>query len=1172
MKILHTADWHFDLPNLDFTAWAVNQMAGSLEDGPPVDVAVIAGDLAVHRGSVNPHVAFEIRRAVGRLARATRRGALVLTGNHDQSFHTGRAGTVRGLLHEEGRENVETFEEPDIALCADADGCTVAFAMVPTPNKYWMRAAGLEDGADAAEALEAAIRGLIARARESKTDRVVVVYHGTVAGCMAGDERVMVAGMDVAVRRDCFAGADAVMLGHIHNRQDWPATDALPAMVYCGAVAPLTWNDRAMAPAFALWTITKADVSFRWVALPVKSQMVDLAVRLADGDTAADVIRGAVHGNAAVAAGSRVRVRMSGPQAALKTLTSTVIDDIVQKFSLRSLKIVAEPTDDSLVRLDLGTGWTMEDALASYMDFTDTRGQTRERVREYARTVERVVADGHLDARYDFRPVRLDGWNWCQFGSFDVDFEALGTVVAVAGANFAGKSNLARALAFAVYKQQLAGTRQGTLVRKGTREANVAVTFDSGGTRYKVRRTLKLAGDGSATADVDFLRLDGATWAPINEGTASKTQAAIEALVGPWDYFEATTWAGQNAIDKVLDLSPAGMKDRLMGLLHRNFEDRVKAASAELAGIESRRGALESQRAGNTAIVAKYAGAQEAAEKAAEAANIGAALLGDDERGLAGAVTALEAARAAESTLRERRAAVAAAAEQEQAAKARLAKVVDDAGGADGLRAQIADLDALDADDGPDFAAAADAMEAATVAADVATEALRRANTNRHAALDMVKELRRTADERVRSIRADLAASRTAGEQARRQAAIRQSVPCGGRTFIEDVSEGPGREPVETEVVTAGCRFLLDAMAAEREVPLLAQRVADLEVAEQTAIGEASAHADALRAADKESAQAVDRETGLNATAQQALAEARASLKAATTTQRQRKARADLRAGYAADLAVAERAAADVPAFKADHDGTVGTLIAARAAAAECGDAAARLADAAADVERLQGIVQTDRRSIAANEQEAAVQRERVAAAADAAAAVQAVDAEITSLNRDHEAVAYYRAAMHRDGLPFLLLESFAIPALQRLANEYLVETNFRVQVTSERELASGEQRNAVEVTFTDHRGTHPVSAASGYQRTAIGMAFMAAQADISAEATGSRVWFAVQDEGFGTMDPENLEGAKRAIRRIGSHRGHFVFISHVPGMSEAADSVLTVVDENGLSAVVGDR
>jgi DNA repair exonuclease SbcCD ATPase subunit len=86
-------------------------------------------------------------------------------------------------------------------------------------------------------------------------------------------------------------------------------------------------------------------------------------------------------------------------------------------------------------------------------------------------------------------------------------------------------------------------------------------------------------------------------------------------------------------------------------------------------------------------------------------------------------------------------------------------------------------------------------------------------------------------------------------------------------------------------------------------------------------------------------------------------------------------------------------------------------------------------------------------------------------------------------------------------------------------------------------------------------------------------MAVKNSLADLNAASTGSRVHLSVQDEGFGTMDETNLDGAKAMIREIAHRRGGwYVFMSHLPGMEEVADTVIRVRDEGGLSTAEVER
>jgi len=192
--------------------------------------------------------------------------------------------------------------------------------------------------------------------------------------------------------------------------------------------------------------------------------------------------------------------------------------------------------------------------------------------------------------------------------------------------------------------------------------------------------------------------------------------------------------------------------------------------------------------------------------------------------------------------------------------------------------------------------------------------------------------------------------------------------------------------------------------------------------------------------------------------------------------------------------------------------------------------------------------------------QQIAALTERLEAASKAAAEAEGHRSEIVAHERRQRLCSVLLDALGRDGVPQLLLEQFALPELRALVNGYLEETSFSVEIEAQRQLVSGEGRPGVYITFSDHRGTHPVSAASGQQRVALGSAVRNALAALHAQALGSRIWLSIQDEGFGALDPENREAAKVTLRRIAKDRRWFLYISHVEGLSEIADSVLEAV------------
>jgi exonuclease SbcC len=388
------------------------------------------------------------------------------------------------------------------------------------------------------------------------------------------------------------------------------------------------------------------------------------------------------------------------------------------------------------------------------------------------------------------------------------------------------------------------------------------------------------------------------------------------------------------------------------------------------------------------------------------------------------------------------------------------------------------------------------------------------------------------------------------------RAGLLGSVPCGGGSW------GPPTDIVDMST----CAFLQEARKAREGLPAARQTAQDATEASQAALAAMEAAKANLDAIQASRAKADAQDAGTILVARQAHQAAQGDLDAA------RASTAAWRAS-ATGLADLTAQAARIPDLTKVAEDAAGHFLrtrqAALAAAAAAADAAAletQVADAAATVRAAVAMGMECRLAATTCREELAVLAARVEAGTRATEAAEALRGSRRDAVRHQAAWQTYQRAMDRDGLPFLLVEKFAIPGLEAGANRYLESSDFRLTVRGERELSTGEARNAVYVTFTDHRGSHPLSAASGYQRMAIGMAIRNALADLHGQVTGSRIHLAIQDEGFGTADAANLEAAKATIRDIAERRERFLFVSHLPAMAEAADTVIQVRDAGGHS------
>lgn len=1165
--IMHTADWHLDRGNLDFTLPVIDELI-DIAKAHEVDLVVNAGDIAVHRGHIHPDVAFLARKAMTGLAGAAKTGqAVFVSGNHDMAMAAHEHGMGAGILS--GTDpwisndgSILVVESPKTLQFSLGGTDHLSLVCIPTPNvrqaALMAEDQGLDSAADVDGMLARVIGGAIA---DTGPGPVISVFHGTVRGGRLGNEMVMKAGIDVSVPAAVFGGSLAVLAGHLHHGQTVPGD---PPIHYPGAIAPLTWNDKLLQPSVFIHRLVQVgsggwEVSTEQVLLPVVSQLVDIKADITGGPEGRHPTKelAALVATAGAGTGDRVRITLAGGSESIAAFKPIHGDAVKAMKSLRSLKMVFDRTDSRIVHATIDADWTVADA---FKHWAAARGMDKQEIADCNSVVdfiERQVVDKHLDARYECRPLELAATNWCQFETVDLDFTKLGSIASISGHNFAGKSNLARLLLFTRYKRQECGDNLADLVRKGTDRMAAAEKFMHGDDTFMVSRSVTLSPSGKASASMDLAMLnDEGQWELANEGTARETQAKLERMIGPYELFRATTYAGQNDVDGLLDFTPSELKDVLLSVLQRDFAARARMCRAGIADLESEAKVAESRVETHDRLDAKIN-------------DLNASV---DSAGLIKAGEAVEAIPdpfILAGKLKEAEAAVAIAAGKERelaVLKKTLATFTDF-----GVRAAD-DLSRLQGlvDEGLAAATSNQGLhtDKQTAAADgafsVAFEAMeiQCAENNRsimqagEAAFD-ARAADLAAQQKWESLKDDRQAIDNSLSMAVTDAGLLEDVPCGG----DRITDRDGAMQYGGD-----CQFLINAMKGRDQIPDLtdgANEIRDRLAAAVVAADKAAATA-AAAVADQDRVEEVAGATrgvadAIVADARDALAKSKASNAKAHAN------RGAIAKGEAAseslDLVAGTIAVNNESmAFTNKSIAGLGVVNLAGAEAVATSFAAeferdARLSAAAhADLAARNKVIDEIRAKVSALAEEV----EEVAGAAN----------RVKRINADLSRWRVVSDAMGRDGIPFVMLERYAIPTMEGLVNRYLAATDIRVSVEDARELGSGELRSEVLLRFTDHRGSHPISSASGYQRTAIGMALRNALADLHSRATGSRIWLAVQDEGFGTMDEANLDKAKETIQAIAKERGLFIFISHVPGLEPVTDSSIRVHDNGGVSCI----
>jgi len=152
-----------------------------------------------------------------------------------------------------------------------------------------------------------------------------------------------------------------------------------------------------------------------------------------------------------------------------------------------------------------------------------------------------------------------------------------------------------------------------------------------------------------------------------------------------------------------------------------------------------------------------------------------------------------------------------------------------------------------------------------------------------------------------------------------------------------------------------------------------------------------------------------------------------------------------------------------------------------------------------------------------------------------------------------------YRKIVHRNGLPSTVLENF-IPSLNKSVNNYLEDiVNFKVEFKLEDE-------NLRIYMFTDENYKRDVKSCSGFEKTILSFSIRASLSEYSILPKADIIIF---DEGFGTMDEENLQKFTMFFDKIKSKFSKVFIISHIPTIQEFANNFIEIgVDSEDFSFV----
>jgi exonuclease SbcC len=186
---------------------------------------------------------------------------------------------------------------------------------------------------------------------------------------------------------------------------------------------------------------------------------------------------------------------------------------------------------------------------------------------------------------------------------------------------------------------------------------------------------------------------------------------------------------------------------------------------------------------------------------------------------------------------------------------------------------------------------------------------------------------------------------------------------------------------------------------------------------------------------------------------------------------------------------------------------------------------------------------------------------ERVGGARQQLAALEAFEKQRAGLREkwDGETLSLglyeeLREAFSKRGVPAMIIET-VVPELERHANELLsrmTDGRLHVRIETQREIKTGELREALDIIISDELGSRPYELYSGGEAFRINFAIRIALSKLLANRAGAQLRSLFMDEGFGTQDASGREHLVEAINTIQDDFDRILVITHIEELMEA--------------------
>jgi len=1125
MRLIITSDWELTTSRLPVAREILEELSTNF--GKSETHLVIPGDVFREFNAATVSFAREMINLMDPCG-------WFVVGNHDREIGTDRLTAIM---------NPGTvFSDPRAFKYRDR-----WFAFLPAPDRAAFGVARGAEGKrarDAAlsQALEAALISLETQIGAENLGRAVLFAHAATDGEELGLGQ-LASGLTWTIPGARLQRWGRVFLGHVHK----PAQIA-ENVWSVGGIAPWQFSDKAeqfRALTLDTETFEVGEIPLKRVLVPIEMELTDPSSNHPSYVTVWAMSMMEERGIKLATDTVSLKIRARLPQNEMALVPSAdelrdAINALVERPLIQNCIITREVTGLHKARLTTEQSareMTLEQMLELYIASTENGHAPAliDQAKQLLRTIESYYTPG--EGTFGFEPLTLGVNNFRQWRDARIDFTTLEGAVALWGPNETGKTNLLEAIAFALFKRSPSSTSSiEDELRLGETAGNVVFRFRARGETLEVRRALE-RGRGGVTCKSELLRVDLEPAEAVCEMAADIDKRIIE-LVGSYEFFLSTVFRAQRDLHRLIEATPAQWNKLIHEALNLDCLEPVRkiasneAENAALRARETytRQETLEEQ-ASAYRMERDGIDADDIRRRMAELAE----RITRDEFVKASLEQEREAMLEHRSSIREQINGRAKLETQLLAAERALASIKPQDLGArpepialsegateERLVHLRGDLEAIDTLIG-DHRAQTSRSQAELAGLERSIESLARAQ----------KETQRRLEEW------------QAAKDKLPQASC-DSLPYNSPIGV--IQNDPG--------VKASCWFFQQAANPEAGKRLMEELESyGAKFAEKQA--EHKALSDDLSTG----AGTITEATARRSTIAAMLASVSAELDAARTRN------AEI---SAYDLRV--KAQEQLVAQKGAREEEIETL---KQQIALVPDAAAELSDILKEIERAENRISAQVSLIKAAQASVAELESKLGKLEMLAEQIKKLErqaAEAAEAGRIHTgqqlAWTLIATAFHHTGIPYLLMER-VIGGFEQIANELLDGTGMTIAAETVTPTKKGEARDKLSIRFTDARGQHALSQASGEQGTLLSIVLSAALS-----ITGSQFWGAtpelyVQDEGWGTLDAEHLEIARELIARIAARFTRFVYITHVAALAESADAQLRVEAEGGVSRLV---